>query len=196
MQLFVCASFIMGCTDLQSQSPKPVKEIMPGIIAGYLNPEELPNSLALLPAPPAQGSAGFDLDEAVSQKSWTLQGTARWDLAIQDAELAFPEAADTFTCALGIAVTEQDTPYLYMLLRRTLADAGLSTYTAKKKYQRKRPFMLNEKPICTPEDEEKVKKRRVLSFGPHRRRLGLGPYPLRNCTGKGRCPPCPGPGFW
>lgn len=160
-QLFpvlICLSLLTGCSGLQSKSPEPVKEIMPGIIAGYLNPEELPDSLALLPAPPAQGSEGFALDEAVSQKSRTLQGTPRWDLAIQDAQLAFPEAADTFTCALGISITEQDTPYLYMLLRRTLADAGLSTYTAKKKYQRKRPFMLNEKPICTPEDEEKLRK--------------------------------------
>jgi acid phosphatase (class A) len=45
-----------------------------------------------------------------------------------------------------------------MLLRRTLADAGLSTYTAKKEYQRKRAFMVNDQPICTPEDEEKLRK--------------------------------------
>lgn len=89
----------MGCTGVQTQSPGLVKEIMPGLIAGYLDPEVLPNSLAILPAPPAEGSAAFVLDEAVSQKNWTLQNTPRWDLAIKDAELKFPEAADTFTCA-------------------------------------------------------------------------------------------------
>ena len=39
-------------------------------------------------------------------------------------------------------------------MRRTLADAGLSTYAAKNYYKRERPFMLNNTPICTPDDEE------------------------------------------
>jgi len=69
-----------------------------------------------------------------------------------------PKAADTFSCALGIPITERNTPHLYMLLRRTLADAGLSTYTAKNHYQRRRPFMVNNAPICTPEEEEKLRK--------------------------------------
>lgn len=45
-----------------------------------------------------------------------------------------------------------------MILRRTLADAGLSTYAAKNHYQRARPFMLNNMAICTPEDEEELRK--------------------------------------
>jgi hypothetical protein len=53
---------------------------------------------------------------------------------------------------------EHDTPHLYMLLRRTLADAGLSTYTAKNHYQRMRPFMVNKEPTCTPEEEGHLKK--------------------------------------
>jgi len=82
----------------------------------------------------------------------------RWEVAIRDAELAFPAAADTFACSLGFTVTEEDTPALYMLLRRTLADIGLATYPAKKSYQRQRPFMINGKPVCTPEDEEVLRK--------------------------------------
>jgi acid phosphatase (class A) len=131
---------------------------MPGILAGYLKPEALPNSLALLPPPPAEGSAAQALDDEISEKSMALRDTPRWIVAIQDAELEFPEAADTFSCAMDIPITESDTPYLYRVLRRTLADAGLSTYTAKKKYQRKRAFMVNDQPICTPEDEEKLRK--------------------------------------
>ena len=59
---------------------------------------------------------------------------------------------------MGIPITEEDTPHLYMLLRRTGADAGLSTYTAKRQYQRKRPFMMNDEPICTPDEEELLRK--------------------------------------
>lgn len=157
--ILVCIAIIAGCAGLEGQSkPDAVPEIRPGILAGYLQPEELPNSLALLPPPPAEGSAAFALDEEVSRKSLVLRGTPRWELATRDAQLMFPEAASTFSCALGVPITEQGTPHLYMLLRRTLADAGLSTYTAKNKYQRKRPFMLNNEPTCTPKEEAHLKK--------------------------------------
>ncbi len=45
-----------------------------------------------------------------------------------------------------------------MILRRTLADAGLSTYAAKNHYQRQRPFMVNNAPTCTPDEEEALRK--------------------------------------
>ena len=134
--------------------PAAVPEMRPGVLAGYLKPEALPNSLALLPPPPAEGSAALALDKEVSRRGLALLGTPRWELAAEDAELMFPEAAGTFSCAAGAPITEQDTPHLYMLLRRTLTDAGLSTYKAKKNYQRKRPFMANKQPICTPDEEE------------------------------------------
>ena len=116
--------------------------------------EVLPNSLELIPPPPIDGSTAFALDKDVSMQSLALQGTARWTLAAQDADLVFPQAAGTFSCALNAPITEQETPQLYMLLRRTLADAGLSTYTAKNHYNRTRPFVVNNEPICTPEEEE------------------------------------------
>ena len=155
----VCTGIIGGCVGLKEQSkPAPVPEIRPGILAGYLQPEELPNSLALLPAPPVEGSIAFALDEEVSQKTFALRGTLRWELAAKDANLMFPEAASTFSCAMGAPITEQDMPHLYMLLRRTLADAGLSTYAAKKHYQRQRPFMVNDQPICTPNEEDHLRE--------------------------------------
>ncbi len=157
--VLVCVAIIGGCAGFEGQSkPAAVPEIHPGILAGYLQPEEHPNSLALIPPPPAEGSAAFALDEEVHRKSIELRGTPRWELAAKDAELMFPEAAGTFSCALGIPITKKDTPHLYMLLRRTLADAGLSTYTAKNKYQRKRPFMKNNEPTCTPDEEALLRK--------------------------------------
>lgn len=150
---------IAGCAGLEGQSkPAAVPEIHPGILAGYLDPETLPNSLALLPSPPAEGSAALALDEEVGRNSLTLLGTPRWALAAADAELMFPEAAGIFSCALGIPITEKVTPHLYMLLRRTLADAGLSTYSAKNHYQRQRPFMMNKGHICTPTEEAQLIK--------------------------------------
>ena len=146
---------IAGCSTFEQQSgPAPVKEIRPGLLEGYLAPENLPNSLELVPPPPLEGSAAFALDLERSLERLTLRGTERWEQAIRDANLHFPDAIEDFSGVIGMSITEEKTPYLYMLMRRSLTDAGLSTYTAKNHYARKRPFMKNGKPICTPEDEE------------------------------------------
>ena len=157
--LLACIAIITGCAGAEKQTlPASVPEIHPGILTGYLPADALPDSLALLPPAPAEDSAAFALDKEVSSQVLSLRGTPRWTLAAEDANLMFPEAAGTFSCALGIPVTEEDMPHLYMLLRRTLADAGLSTYTAKNHYNRARPFMINNEPTCKPEEEDVLKK--------------------------------------
>jgi acid phosphatase (class A) len=151
----VIALVAAGCGTFESEPrPDAVKEIAPGLLEGYLTSEELPNSLELVPPPPAEGSAAFALDEERSRESLALRGTPRWRQAALDANLHFPEAAEAFTGVIGIPITEEDTPHLYMLLRRSLTDAGLSTYRAKNHYNRARPFMMNGMPVCTPEDRE------------------------------------------
>ncbi len=98
------------------------------------------------------------LDRAVAGRSLTLMGSSRWKLAASDADLMFPHAAGIFACALGAEISKTETPHLYRLLRRTLADAGLSTYRAKNHFRRKRPFMVNGRPTCTPEEEAHLRK--------------------------------------
>lgn len=157
--LFLGALFITGCASIEKPGKlEPVAEIRPGILQGYLPDDALPDSLALIPPPPVKGSAAMTLDQVISKDMLSLKDTPRWTLARDDADLMFPHAATIFSCALDAPVTEQDTPHLYRLLRRTLADAGLSTYAAKNHYQRKRPFMVNGQATCTPEDEEHLRK--------------------------------------
>ena len=62
-----------------------------------------------------------------------------------------------FSCALGIEISEETTPSLYMLLWRTMTDIGLSPYAAKNAYGRERPFMVRKEPVCTPGDEEALR---------------------------------------
>ncbi len=152
--VLACVSLTISCAGsakLSKPAAVPEKE---GFLAGYLPREALPNSLALLPPAPAAGSAAQAFDEEVSRKALALRGTPRWTLANEDANIMFPQAAGTFSCALNAPVTEQDTPHLYVLLRRALSDAALSTYPAKNDYQRTRPFMVNKESIC-PTDEGK-----------------------------------------
>jgi acid phosphatase (class A) len=121
---------------------------------GYLLPEERPDSIALIPPPPAPGSPEWAADEAVYRKLYALQDTLRWRLAASDANIRFPDAANVFSCAVGIEVTAETTPHLYAVLKRTVIDAGQSTYKAKEKYNRDRPFEITGDPICVPEDEQ------------------------------------------
>ncbi len=130
----------------------------PVLVPGYLASDELPNSLALLPPPPGAGSAALAVDQDFSRRALALRDTKRWALAASDADLSFPHAAETFSCALGADITERDTPHLYTLLRRTLSDAGLATYTAKRRYSRPRPFSVNIEPSCTPQAQAHLAK--------------------------------------
>jgi acid phosphatase (class A) len=146
-----------GCAARKDALPA-VPEFRPGIPMGYLQADALPNSLALLPAPPVADSVEMSVDQGFSQKSLAMRDTPAWTLATSDADLSFPHAANTFACALNAAVSETETPHLYMLMRRTLTDAALATYTAKNHYVRARPFTVNQAPICSPGEKGPLEK--------------------------------------
>jgi acid phosphatase (class A) len=134
-----------------------VQEVAPGFLQGYMTQEDQLDSKEFVPTAPGKDSPRQALDTAWANNMLKLRGTPRWDLAIRDADLHFPAAANAFSCTLGIPITEEDTPALYMLLRRSLTDIGLASYSAKNVYQRERPFMVNGEPICTPDDEEMLR---------------------------------------
>jgi len=152
-----------GWTTLSAQPAGPpttgtATAPRPGLAGGYLPRGGAPNSLGLVPAPPAAGSSAQARDDDAAKAAVALHGAPRWDLATQDADLSFPNAAGTFSCAMGAPINEADTPKLYQLLRRSLADFGLSTYPTKTKYQRARPFTVNGAPICTPALDAALRK--------------------------------------
>lgn len=154
------AGLLAGCQTPPPTSPEVVGEFRAGsgYLNGYLNPKQLPDSLALLRPPPAAGSAQQAADLDTYRRTRALRDTPRWSLAIQDTNLKFPAAASTFECALQIPISQQATPHLNMLLRRTLLDAGLATYAAKNKYNRQRPFVVTGEPTCTPAEEAMLSK--------------------------------------
>jgi acid phosphatase (class A) len=163
--LFAVPAAAQEKESTETVAPPQVEEIKPGILAGYLDKSEHPDSLALLPPHPKPGTAAYCSDEAAAKATFSQRGSVRWQQAIKDANLHFPEAAEAFDTALGFKVTETDTPYLYQLMRRTVADAGLSTYGAKNVYKRERPFVSNGRPIGTPEEEAGLRKDGSYSSG-------------------------------
>jgi len=130
----------------------------PKLPPGYLARDALPDSLALLPPPPPTGSAAFARDEEVSRQTAREPGDPRWKLAASDADLHFPHALSAFACALGVTPDPQKTPALYHLLGRMAVDVGLSTYKAKNRYQRMRPFVAHGNTTCLPRDEAMLRK--------------------------------------
>lgn len=137
----------------QQDNADPAVAAISPLPPGYLSRESLPDSLALLPPPPAPGSAAFARDEEAHASAAALRESARWNLASADAVLAFPQAADVFSCAVGIDIGHETTPHLNRLLGKMLIDVGLSTYAAKDHYKRTRPFVVHDESTCAPGDE-------------------------------------------
>jgi acid phosphatase (class A) len=114
------------------------------------------DGVALLPPPPAPGSAAQAADDAAYRAAIAEQGSPRWALAAADADLRkIPEA---FTCALGTPIDAGRAPHLTMLVRRVASDGGLATLPTKVHYRRARPFVALDGPTCTPADEAALRK--------------------------------------
>lgn len=157
---------LAGCTatvptaPLPSTDPDVVGEFRPGsgYLKGYMSTQELPNSLELLAPPPVANSAAQTADDQAFQATKALRLGARGQMAFDDNNLKFPVAASIFSCAMGLPISQEATPHINMLLRRTLIDAGLSTYKSKNHYQRTRPFATFKEATCAPKEDAALAK--------------------------------------
>jgi acid phosphatase (class A) len=136
----VGANAVTGQSSMMSQPP-------------YLSKGAMPDSLKIDPPPPAPGSAEEARDKAAQKAALKLHGTPRWALARRDADLSSPAATGAFSCAAGMTISPETTPKVDALLRRALREFALASAPTKQKYMRKRPFVVNGKPVCTPESE-------------------------------------------
>lgn len=129
-----------------------------GALQGYLDPKAIPNSITLIPLPPAPDSAAFAHDEEVARSTFALRDTPRFAMAVADYDLKISHLVDTFSCALNAQITEADAPYLYNVLRRSFSDLAQSTSAAKHHYNRLRPFQVNNEPMGVPEARSFLEK--------------------------------------
>ncbi len=120
---------------------------------GYLAASAIPNSITLLPPPPAAGSKAMAADEAARTAALRLEGTPRYALAASDAVRTAANTADGFVCALGTGISSERTPALFALLSRVRLDVRAASYPAKSHYLRPRPFVLYKTHSCYKDDE-------------------------------------------
>jgi len=131
----------------------------PGEFDAFFTTEEAPDSLALLPAPPEEGTAEFAADIAAYEAGQALKDTPRWEQASRDADLAPESLGKDFSEAFGLEISPQNTPITYNLVHRLLATlGGPGTRKAKQHYMRTRPYAYYDSRSChTPEKEEEIR---------------------------------------
>ena len=77
------ALLLAACAaPLPTTNPADLKTIRPGVVSGYLDDTVWVDSLALLPPPPAPGSAAATADEAAFRANWALKDTPSWARAM------------------------------------------------------------------------------------------------------------------
>jgi acid phosphatase (class A) len=159
MSAGIAAMVLAGCASTATlpEPPTRLAEVRPGYVPGYLEPAQLPDSVALVPSPPLAGSSLLAADEEFNRSMRGLRDSPRWAQAARDAELRFPQATAHFSCVLDMPISEAATPHLNMLLRRVRMDASRANDAAKDRYKRERPFMTTGEPICTPEERSRYK---------------------------------------
>lgn len=111
----------------------------------YLAPGLVPDGVAILPSPPAPGSAAARADRAIFIATRALRGTPRWRIATEDVGNA---PLDRYACALGMKLAPASAPALIRLLDR--AGTGDLVNRVKEHYRVPRPYLGTDSPICEP----------------------------------------------
>lgn len=144
--LSACATASQPPSAAAPTGPIPTK------FTGYLasNPFD---GRAILGPPPAPDSPHGRADQALYDSTRALQGSPRWQAAIQDNDLWGGGAIQRFSCALGVDINERQTPATWRMLHRMELDVRTVGTPAKDAYGRVRPAVGNDKPICVPRED-------------------------------------------
>lgn len=123
----------------------------------FLEISEVPNSLELLPPPPAPGSILFLNDKAQYEWGKMQRDTPRGDQAVSDARVNGDGVPMAFSDAFGIEISKNVTPEIHKLVINMREDAGdLATRHAKEHYMRVRPFSFFHEDTCNPEQQKEL----------------------------------------
>ncbi|MFK8258693.1 phosphatase PAP2 family protein [Erwinia sp. AnSW2-5] len=128
-------------------------------IAPFHTAADVVNSQFYLPPPPKDDSPAFTLDKAAYLAGYAMKGSPRWQQATQDARLDTASMAKTFSPALGVTLSETQTPATWKMINDLkLPGSDYAPGGAKKYYMRTRPFVVFNHHTCLPEDEAELRK--------------------------------------
>jgi acid phosphatase (class A) len=129
--------FVCGAALADSQKPQ-----------GYLDAASAPDTTVILPHAPVKGTARYEADRKIFLRTRKLNGSARWQMAVNDDDYFDPAVAKDFTCALGATINPTDEPHLTALITRMGADLGRAGRDAKNFNKRKRPYLIDKGKTC------------------------------------------------
>jgi acid phosphatase (class A) len=114
----------------------------------YLSETALPDTLRILPSPPAHNGPLDLADRAAFANTRPLKGSPRWEIATNDVAEGAAAVLENFACVLGTRLDQARVPAVINLLERARLDLAHATRAPKVHYRRLRPFVGNEAPIC------------------------------------------------
>ncbi|MFN3584025.1 acid phosphatase [Phenylobacterium sp.] len=134
------------------QAPTGAVRAPGGQTQGYLAPTAL-SGKDIMPPPPAPGGLYDQADRANYDATRALEGSPRWKLAQQDNDLWNGGALKRFSCAMDREVSAKGTPTAWKLLHKIELDGRTVGTPPKNFFDRKRPPLGNDKPICVPREK-------------------------------------------
>jgi acid phosphatase (class A) len=138
-----------GWAQSAEQPSSSASSVMPRArAAGYLGADAVPDHHVFLPPPPAVVSPAGMADLAIFRATRSLEGGPRWQLAASDDRIGARKMLGDFGCAMGVDLTNVETPVLARTMARANADLLPMVGGAKDHYQRPRPFVAEPGPIC------------------------------------------------
>lgn len=121
---------------------------------GYLPPGALDTSTVLPPAP-KEGEPRYENDRKIFLATRALKDTPRWALAQNDVDER--KIVGDMACAMGFTPDPQKLPKLTALLMKLRFDVIDAVNKPKDLYQRKRPYLIDEGPICVDKSDALAK---------------------------------------
>ncbi|GAB6853469.1 acid phosphatase [Asaia astilbis] len=125
--------------------------------SGKVAPPTLPDARLSLAAPPALGSAAQADDDRIFKATRLLAGTPRWALATSDADLHPQAFLSHYSCAAGFTLDLAKAPHLAQIMTLAAKAETVRTSEEKHHWNRLRPFIGNDAPLCVARSPELTK---------------------------------------
>lgn len=132
--------------DPSLAGPSPTK------LTGYLALGDLDGQVVIGP-PPAPDSPRGKADRTIYLENRKLAGTPRWKAATRDNDLWTGGALERYACALGRPIDAKALPATYRLLQRIELDARMVGTPPKDHYNRTRPLIGDDLPVCIKRED-------------------------------------------
>jgi len=114
----------------------------------------VPDATVYIPAPPEMASELMEGDLAYYEWGKAMRGTPRGRQAFEDADSSMDHICEIFSEAMGVELSEENSPMIYALLDMTDNTTYLKGNSPKNHFKRVRPYIFFEEPSLVPDDEK------------------------------------------